>query len=155
MIKNSLDAFEEWFNSLPPEHKTDIAAMVSCLFPGMDVLPIPGTNFENQFIGWISSQKTDSLKTIGTILALKAIIDYSIMNNRDSKEDWKETAEKMKITTALIKQRLGNEHGEMIENISQQSPLRSAQWINSAASWKKLCEEHFTKENLDKIMSQG
>lgn len=77
------------------------------------------------------------------------------MNNRDSKEDWKETAEKMKITTALIKQRLGNEHGEMIENISQQSPLRSAQWINSAASWKKLCEEHFTKENLDKIMSQG
>ena len=96
MFKNPIEAFIDWYKSIPPAHQEEIASHMAMYFPGFDCEPIPGSYVREKFLRYISQQQLIPMKAIGTSIALDSIIGFSIMNIYDRKDLVSYQAENLK-----------------------------------------------------------
>jgi hypothetical protein len=149
-VSSPIQSFLDWFNGLPPNQRTDIAALVmgfSPLFGSID--PARASDVSKDFIAGISKYLGSGTSEVGVMLALRATVDFFAIRNRATRESWDEVQHRNLAMKAVLEQR-GDESRltEFIEDQNRQLPLRREQWLGTAAKWKDLCNSSLSDESL-------
>jgi hypothetical protein len=152
MSQNPMEAFIDWFNSIPPSHREEIALHMAFYFPGFHETPIPQTGVDSKFIEYISQNNSSPMRVIGICIALHSIIEFTIMKNHGKRELIKDQANNLKGLQEFITAKRGEEAAKFVEKLRIEHPFKAAQWVNTAESWRAFCENNFTDEVYDCLM---
>ncbi len=131
-MQSPIEHLVEWYESLPLDHRVDIAALVS-FCPGFElpIMNLDTADIPDQFVKKVFSYKEGGYREFGAVVALRAFIQLMIIDKRSSREGWKETA-------ATLAE-LGEIHdSETFRTKAGEARFRGEQWIVSCEKWTRL-----------------
>lgn len=102
MASESLKAFVEWLQDQPKRESLNITQLTAGMMPGCNI-DIMNSEVTELLISWIICQSKNSVKSMGTALSLKAIIDFSIMDEITHPEQWKEQSRNLDLAIESLK----------------------------------------------------
>ncbi len=146
-------ALIEWFKSLSKPARSDLAFLSLYPVPNSpinDSLTWVGRETEELFFEWVEqAKKMNNQQMVGHILALITAIDFFVISERGSKEDWERitgNAAKMKID--LESKGHSENITEPLELIVREGEFRGRQWQIYAESWRKLLDGPLSQKYL-------
>ena len=155
-MKSPVDAFLDWYKSLPVPHRQEIAAFIMQFNPGFEVADaFDLENLVARFEEKLKNYTDDKFFGVGVSLALRANIGFLFMRKRGSREGWQET----KAFLQSAKERF-DEEGQFImvesaEKLLREMPFKIEQWIATSEKWKALLAKEFSDEYIDHWWSSG
>ncbi len=158
-IENPVDALEKWFNSMSVSDRDDLAFLTLHSIPTSplsDSIDLISQNPKELFIDWIQNTKSLSPpKLVGHILTLIVNIDFFVMKNRGTKEEWNSIFQLNESIEANLKQEGHPDNTvEHISKIIREVPFRQKQWKKYAESWELLKSKALSFPMLDAWLSQ-
>ena len=155
-MKSPIEAFLDWYKSLPVPHRMEIAAFIMQFNPGFEVdntfdLEDLAARFEEK----LNSYTDDKLFGVGASLALRASVEFLFMRKRGSREGWQET----KAFLQNAKERFAEEGQDFMvesaERLLRKIPFKEEQWIVTSEKWKALLNREFSDDYIDDWWSRG
>jgi len=149
-IENPIQAILDWFVTQPLEIRQDLAFLTLYSLSGINsAVQDPSTNNpEGVMEGWLEQQAKLSSpnQLVGTTICVRAAIDFFVMCNRETKEDWIKTIE----FNQTIRNRIGatGKDASFIDKMLERLPFRSKLWIKATKSWRNLCNETLSDDSL-------
>lgn len=148
MLLMPLEVFLGWLKKLPPRHRKNIVYCIVEFMPVCDLDSRSG-KYLSRFEFWLREQSTSPAKELGLALAMKAIIDFTIMSAIIDYDQW-ET--QVRNVDSLIRSLSADKRNKLtIEKLkAHQAKLQfnSAQSIKMKKSWIKLCDVYFSDKAL-------
>jgi len=155
-MKSPIDAFLDWYKSLPVPHRQEIAAFIMQFNPGVEIGD--ASDLENlvaRFEGKLKSYAEDRFFGVGVSLTLRAGVEFLFMRKRGSREGWQETRGFLQ----SAKERFVDEGQDIMvesaEKLLREMPFKIEQWIATSEKWKALLAEEFSDEYIDQWWSGG
>lgn len=155
-MKSPIEAFLDWYKSLPVPHRQEIAAFIMQFNPGFEVADaFDLENLVARFEEKLKNYTDDKFFGVGISLALRASIEFLFMRKRGSREGWQET----KVFLQNAKERFAEEGQDfMVENaekLLREMPFKEEQWIATSEKWKALLAGEFSDEYIDRWWSRS
>jgi hypothetical protein len=152
-MNSPLQAIEEWYKSLPPAQRKEIAAFIAVTSPEYGELkPSDYEAPEPLFLAQLGQYTEDKLRQIGVALGLRARIDH-FFAKRGTREDWDETQVRLAGMIQHLDQDNTDPRAETLksklEHSRMQIPLRREQWIKTIEKWNRLCDGELSADSLD------
>ncbi len=148
-----LDAFGEWFESLPISVREDISFL--SYIPLQKLLKVDIDTFDSKtrsdaFLDWVINKEESYFTTVGKLLIIRSCIDFFIMQKRGTAEGWDETKRDHELMLEKIPNDPKAPDGieETVRGMLEKMPFRSKQWIKAAETWKNLCDSNLSDEAL-------
>ena len=154
MFINPVEAFLQWFASIPPTHREEIALHLAVYFPGFARESAPHTGIDRELVKFLSHQKTHVLRATGTAIALDSIIEFAVMKQHGRKDLLPEQTANLKELQQQMAESLGAEAGARIEKLRVELPFKAAQWAATRNSWEALRREFFTPANYKGVLRE-
>jgi hypothetical protein len=145
------EAFYQWFDSLPLQLQQDTALFAGAFLGLLSGNTSPEGELRMDALvdnlrGYVAVEPV--AHQVGKLICLKAIIDFALIRERSTPEDWDITREKMARAVEWLQQEAGPRAEERAREYLNYLPFRSRQWIKHAAAWRDLCESHLSEDNL-------
>lgn len=142
-----IEAFIEWYDSLPVSHRQDIAALVGAYCPGFGKVGIM-TDTEilpDLFKEAIRGYQDGSFKEFGAALSLRSFIQIIFIDQRSDRNGWKE---KQCLLSSLAKEK----RSETFQRMAKEVPFKAEQWIATCEKWNKLVASDLSDQNIKKLL---
>jgi diadenosine tetraphosphatase ApaH/serine/threonine PP2A family protein phosphatase len=137
----------KWFDSLPLEAKQDMSYLVLASVRDEPILGQTDTIVED-FRSWINDIEAKSdFRHVGAVVSLRAVIEYTMMRNRGTMEDWEKTKTGLRAANALAAQ--GGGAPSTFDHAIQQIELRARRWIKIVKEWRELCATDLSDATLE------
>lgn len=135
------ERFEDWFQSLIPEHRKDIAFLLVINLPGFDAEEaFYLENLADSFLSSFADLIEDG-KSIGVMLSIRSAIDFYFSDRRDNKEYWEAFRQ-----DALYEAQSSGDEKLRLE--ADSALIRYRQWVNTLSKWYQLKEQYLNDEAL-------
>jgi hypothetical protein len=148
--RHPFEAVLGWLDSLPPDLRHTISAVVLLLIPD---LPKPDDWFdrdsgESILREWLSPAQRRASTVVGKAVTFRSIVDFKCKNffakdRQESIRDWQ-----LQFREHLVA-RGNHDFAEKIGDHLQQLPLRNAHWTKAAQAWDRLCDTHLSDAALE------
>ena len=126
-MSSPITAYIEWFRSLSPEMRLDVAALVGHATPGFskcrDVMasaPSDVSELSTQFQSVLDETPTTGFEAAGWALALFATTEFFIIRKRESRQQWRETEQLLRLAQAA-----------KFDDMAEQMQLRGDRWVRA------------------------
>ncbi len=145
---NPLDAFWEWYKTLPPSHREAVACVIMTSLP-----PYPTKNIFDpkrmveDFSTAFSFENDLPSREVCKVLTLRSAIEFFVAARRSDSGEW---ARDKAFWEYIIAEHpdYADAAGEALRRL----PFQSAQWRRTCESWRALAEKHLTDKALRKWM---
>ena len=142
-----------WISSLSESARKELAFLSLYAVPDTPLSDDPEVFLSDPvelLKGWLEKAKSKpNAKFVGHILALIECIEFFVIAERGTKEDW----DKIRDSNEWMKEDLqsqghSREMIEPLEKIRRESQFREKQWISYAKTWRRLREGQLSSEYL-------
>lgn len=148
MSLRSLEAFLVWLKNLPDRHRKNVIHNIVQFMPNCEIDYSPEGGLR-EFESWLRVQSLHPAKEIGAAIAVKAILDFTIMDGITGASQWKEQAEN--VDTLIEKWSTDPDKENKIvwlQSHRESLEFNAAQAMKMKETWVDLCELHFTNAAL-------
>lgn len=154
MMTDPIVSLLEWFNDQPKEIRQDLAFCVVPATPGLDPqrTVFNGTEPDVRLNDWLKEQGDDGslMRRVGAVVAIRAAIQFFVIDRRDTKQGWQETKSRMQWLIAKTKQ--DGHDAEQFERQYEQLELRGQRWLRTCESWQQLCAGPLSDDALNALL---
>jgi hypothetical protein len=155
-MKSPIDAFLDWYKSLPVPHRQEIAAFMMQFNPGFEVADaFDLENLVARFEEKLKSYTDDKFFGAGVSLTLRAGVEFLFMRKRGSREGWQETKDFLQSAKERFAEEGQDIMAESAEKLLREMPFKEEQWIATSEKWKALLAGEFSDEYIDRWWSRG
>jgi len=155
-MKSPIEAFLDWYKSLPVTHRQEIAAFIMQFNPCFEVADaFDLENLVARFEEKIRSYTDDKFFGVGVSLALRASVEFLFMRKRGSRAGWQETEAFLQNAKARFAEEGQDFMVENAEKLLRQMPFKIEQWIATGEKWKGLLAEEFSDAYIDRWWRGG
>jgi hypothetical protein len=149
-LKSPLLAFSDWFMSLPPAHKDEIAAFIVVSGPQYAGSEFNPDTAEPILLEELSKYRNERMRETGLALALRETVDLFVLNHKGNRESWNISNNRNLQIKAKLKQ--SGEHPKLqkvLYEMNTEMPLNREQWLVTAEKWNVLKNTDLSNDNLD------
>ncbi len=142
-MDSPIEKIIEWYESLPVEHRNEIAVMASEFGIGpddIDILSAEGA--PEKFVAYVRNSPSNRQRAVGLILSVRSFIDFFFIRMRSSKPDWQRSQQVME----EMYKKTGN---PQFQKSANEIPFRRQQWSVTCEKWDELKASHLADLNLD------
>jgi hypothetical protein len=154
-MESPINAFLNWYQTLPIPHRQDIAAFVVGFNPGFEGVDTPGpktlvSNFEEK----LKSYSNDKLFGVGVSLSLRSCIEFFFIRKRGSREGWQEIKGFLEGAKEHFTKEGKDSTVESAERYLREVPFREEQWIATCKKWDDIRTKEFSDDYIDRWWSE-
>lgn len=153
--ENPIAAFNEWYSSLPPDHREEIALLCGAYMPGVQITLAPNSGAQEMFLAYVAAHTSNTLKAIGMAIALNHIIDHAVAALHTTSIDTELQQENLREVKWKLSELHGKKYGESMDELIQTRPFNAAGWKRTSESWSKFKKEHFNEPRYMEFLSRG
>lgn len=151
VLSKSLEAFLKWLKKLPRRHRINLTHNLVNFMPNC-AIEIDEKSLE-EFEIWLRLQSFCPAKEIGAALAIKGIIDLTVMSGITGASQWKVQAENVDALIEKWSAEPGKENKvAWLQSHRKSLEFNAAQSVKMKEAWIALCKQHFTNEALKQTM---
>ncbi|MEW6670124.1 MAG: hypothetical protein AB1427_00390 [Thermodesulfobacteriota bacterium] len=155
-MKSPIEAFLDWYKSLPVPHRQEIAAFVMQFNPGFEAADaVDLVNLVTGFEEKLGSYTEDKFFGVGVTLVLRASIEFLFMRKRGSRAGWQETRDFLQNAKARFAAEGQDVMAENAEKLLLKIPFKEEQWIVTGEKWKVLLAGEFSDAYIDRWWRRG
>jgi hypothetical protein len=151
VVTSPINAFLEWWRSLPVPHRQEIATYVVEFNPGYEgVDAFELDTLIDEFEKKLKGYSENKFLGVGVALSLRTTIEFFLIRKRGSRKGWQNSRHYLD----GAKQHFATEGKDwMVESINrclQEFPFKEEQWIATNIKWKQLIDAQLSDEYIDK-----
>lgn len=149
-MKSPINAFLEWYRSLPVPHRQEIVELVvqfNPLYEGVDAFGLDTLN--DEFETKLKEYSENRFLGVGVALSLRANIEF-FLRWRGYREGWQRPRDFLERAKEHFAAEGKDSMVESANRFLQELPFREEQWIATINKWNQLINAQLSDEYIDK-----
>lgn len=140
----AIEKFVEWFQSLPVDHRNDIAASVGTFCPGYK-FDLMADDLPKEFIEALTEKTVTPFHIVAALTGIRDWIQIFFIDQRSDKKGWESTKKELETLAEVTGSETFNES-------AQQAELRGRQWLVTCEKWNELLKNHLSNDHLTVLL---